>query len=212
VPCPIRDHQDPGVCSTERMPWHYAQQEVGRGRRSSLWVDGIGPALEFHRAHPQVLGGLGGLRWLCACEPGLSNPLLVGPAHGVGHQSCKKKKNWGFPRRGGGGGPPPFWGGPGAHHDVGIESVAMCGNDVDHQLAPSSPSFSITSPPASSGPEACPQCEGIADGCRQKRCRPCSELETAEMPASYAPGRTTCRLLVAGGSDALIDGKAGGGR
>jgi len=81
---------------------------------------------------PEVLGGLGGLRWALPPAERLSNPLLVAATVGWATKAGTGFRPW----------PPPY---------VGIDLVAMCVKRRDRPVAlEPSPSFSITSPKASS--------------------------------------------------------------
>jgi phosphoribosylformylglycinamidine cyclo-ligase len=97
----------------------------------------------------------------------------------------------------------------GRHHDVGIDLVAMCVNDVITSGA--EPLFFLDYIATGKlSPEAMAEVvEGIADGCRQSGCALLGG-ETAEMPGFYGPGRYDlagfCVAVVE--AESLIDGRA----
>ncbi|MFM7550471.1 MAG: phosphoribosylformylglycinamidine cyclo-ligase, partial [Cyanobacteriota bacterium] len=139
---------------------------------------------------PEVVGGLGGFGGLCRLPAGLKEPLLVSGTDGVGTKLELAQAH-------------------GRHHNVGIDLVAMCVNDVITSGA--DPLFFLDY--IATGkltPEAMAQVvEGIADGCRQSGCALLGG-ETAEMPGFYGPGRYDlagfCVAVVEAAE--LIDGQA----
>ncbi|MEB3235442.1 MAG: phosphoribosylformylglycinamidine cyclo-ligase, partial [Cyanobacteriota bacterium] len=95
------------------------------------------------------------------------------------------------------------------HHNVGIDLVAMCVNDVVTSGAEPL-LFLDYMATGKLSPEAMAQVvEGIADGCRQSGCSLLGG-ETAEMPGFYGQGRYDlagfCVAVV--DEDALIDGRS----
>ncbi len=117
----------------------------------------------------EVIGGLGGFGGVIRIPEGLQRPVLVAGTDGVGTklELAQKYK---------------------CHHNVGIDLVAMCVNDVITTGA--EPLFFLDyiatgkiSPEAMGDVVA-----GIADGCQQSGCALLGG-ETAEMPGFYLPGR-----------------------
>jgi len=136
-----------------------------------------------------VVGGLGGFGGLCRLPAGLRNPLLVSGTDGVGTKLELAQAH-------------------GRHHDVGIDLVAMCVNDVITSGA--EPLFFLDYIATGKlSPEAMAEVvEGIASGCRQSGCALLGG-ETAEMPGFYGPGRYDlagfCVAVVE--EEELIDGR-----
>ncbi len=147
------------------MDYRTAGVDVVAGR---AFVERIRSSVESTR-RPEVLGGLGGFGGLCRLPQGLRNPLLVAGTDGVG---TKLELAQAY----------------GRHHDVGIDLVAMCVNDVI--TCGAEPLFFLDYIATGKlSPEAMAEVvEGIADGCRQSGCALLGG-ETAEMPGFYGPGR-----------------------
>ena len=168
------------------MDYRTAGVDVVAGRE---FVERIRSSVEATR-RPEVVGGLGGFGGLCRLPAGLRDPLLVSGTDGVG---TKLELAQAY----------------GRHHDVGIDLVAMCVNDVITSGA--EPLFFLDYIATGKlSPEAMAEVvEGIADGCRQSGCALLGG-ETAEMPGFYAPGRYDlagfCVAVVE--ASALIDGRA----
>ena len=168
------------------MDYRTAGVDVVAGR---AFVERIRSSVESTR-RPEVVGGLGGFGGLCRLPEGLRRPLLVSGTDGVGTKLELAQAH-------------------GRHHDVGIDLVAMCVNDVITSGA--QPLFFLDY--IATGkltPEAMAEVvEGIADGCRQSGCALLGG-ETAEMPGFYGPGRYDlagfCVAVVE--EEALIDGRA----
>jgi phosphoribosylformylglycinamidine cyclo-ligase len=166
------------------MDYRSAGVDVAAGR---AFVDQISASVASTR-RPEVVGGLGGFGGLCRLPAGLRNPLLVAGTDGVGTKLELAQAH-------------------GRHHDVGIDLVAMCVNDVVTSGA--EPLFFLDYIATGKlSPEAMAAVvEGIADGCRQSGCALLGG-ETAEMPGFYAPGRYDlagfCVAVVE--ADQLIDG------
>lgn len=89
------------------MDYRTAGVDVVAGRE---FVERIRSSVEATR-RPEVVGGLGGFGGLCRLPAGLRDPLLVSGTDGVG---TKLELAQAY----------------GRHHDVGIDLVAMCVNDV----------------------------------------------------------------------------------
>jgi phosphoribosylformylglycinamidine cyclo-ligase len=168
------------------MDYRTAGVDVVAGR---AFVDRIRASVEATR-RPEVLGGLGGFGGLCRLPSGLREPVLVAGTDGVGTKLELAQAH-------------------GRHHDVGIDLVAMCVNDVITSGA--EPLFFLDyiatgklSPDAMAA-----VVEGIAEGCRHSGCALLGG-ETAEMPGFYGPGRYDlagfCVAVVE--ASALIDGSA----
>jgi len=160
--------------------------DVAAGR---AFVERIRSSVESTR-RPEVVGGLGGFGGLCRLPAGIKEPLLVSGTDGVGTKLELAQAH-------------------GCHHQVGIDLVAMCVNDVITSGA--QPLFFLDyiatgklSPAAMAA-----VVEGIADGCRQSGCALLGG-ETAEMPGFYSPGRYDlagfCVAVVEAGE--LVDGRA----
>lgn len=149
----------------EAMDYRTAGVDVVAGR---AFVERIRSSVESTR-RPEVLGELGGFGGLCRLPQGLRRPLLVAGTDGVGTKLELAQAH-------------------GRHHDVGIDLVAMCVNDVITSGA--EPLFFLDYIATGKlSPEAMAAVvEGIADGCRQSGCALLGG-ETAEMPGFYAPGR-----------------------
>jgi phosphoribosylformylglycinamidine cyclo-ligase len=167
------------------MDYRTAGVDVIAGR---AFVERIRASVESTR-RPEVLGGLGGFGGLCRLPAGLRQPLLVAGSDGVGTKLELAQAH-------------------GRHHDVGIDLVAMCVNDVITSGA--EPLFFLDYIATGKlSPDALAAVvEGIADGCRQSGCALLGG-ETAEMPGFYAPGRYDlagfCVAVVE--ADGLIDGR-----
>ncbi|MEY3463685.1 MAG: hypothetical protein RLZZ468_1463 [Cyanobacteriota bacterium] len=166
------------------MDYRTAGVDVEAGR---AFVERIRRSVEAtHR--PEVVGGLGGFGGFCRLPAGLRQPLLVAGSDGVGTKLELAQAH-------------------GRHHDVGIDLVAMCVNDVITSGA--EPLFFLDYIATGKlSPEAMAQVvEGIAAGCRESGCALLGG-ETAEMPGFYAPGRYDlagfCVAVVE--ADAVIDG------
>jgi phosphoribosylformylglycinamidine cyclo-ligase len=167
------------------MDYRTAGVDVEAGR---AFVERIRRSVEgTHR--PEVVGGLGGFGGFCRLPAGMRQPLLVAGSDGVGTKLELAQAH-------------------GRHHDVGIDLVAMCVNDVITSGA--EPLFFLDYIATGKlSPEAMAEVvEGIADGCRQSGCALLGG-ETAEMPGFYAPGRYDlagfCVAVVE--ADAVIDGR-----
>ena len=168
------------------MDYRTAGVDVVAGR---AFVERIRSSVETTR-RPEVLGGLGGFGGLCRLPEGLRRPLLVAGTDGVGTKLELAQAH-------------------GRHHDVGIDLVAMCVNDVITSGA--EPLFFLDYIATGKlSPEAMAEVvEGIADGCRQSGCALLGG-ETAEMPGFYGPGRYDlagfCVAVVE--EDERIDGRS----
>jgi phosphoribosylformylglycinamidine cyclo-ligase len=168
------------------MDYRTAGVDVLAGR---AFVDRIRGSVESTR-RPEVVGGLGGFGGLCRLPAGLKQPLLVAGSDGVGTKLELAQAH-------------------GRHHDVGIDLVAMCVNDVITSGA--EPLFFLDYIATGKlAPEAMAEVvEGIADGCRQSGCALLGG-ETAEMPGFYGPGRYDlagfCVAVVE--AEAIVDGRA----
>jgi phosphoribosylformylglycinamidine cyclo-ligase len=167
------------------MDYRTAGVDVEAGR---AFVERIRRSVEAtHR--PEVVGGLGGFGGFCRLPAGMHQPLLVAGSDGVGTKLELAQTH-------------------GRHHEVGIDLVAMCVNDVITSGA--EPLFFLDYIATGRlSPEAMAQVvEGIADGCRQSGCALLGG-ETAEMPGFYAPGKYDlagfCVAVVE--ADAVIDGR-----
>ena len=147
------------------MDYRTAGVDVVAGR---AFVERIRSSVESTR-RPEVLGGLGGFGGLCRLPQGLRKPLLVAGTDGVGTKLELAQAH-------------------GRHHDVGIDLVAMCVNDVI--TCGAEPLFFLDYIATGKlSPAAMAEVvEGIAAGCRQSGCALLGG-ETAEMPGFYAPGR-----------------------
>jgi len=183
--CPGAAASEDRVCKPrEAMDYRTAGVDVAAGR---AFVERIRASVEATR-RPEVLGELGGFGGLCRLPEGLRRPLLVAGTDGVGTKLELAQAH-------------------GRHHDVGIDLVAMCVNDVITSGA--EPLFFLDYIATGRlSPEAMAAVvEGIADGCRQSGCALLGG-ETAEMPGFYAPGRYDlagfCVAVVE--EDARIDG------
>ncbi len=167
------------------MDYRSAGVDVVAGR---AFVERIRSSVDSTR-RPEVVGNLGGFGGLCRLPAGLKKPLLVSGTDGVGTKLELAQAH-------------------GRHHDVGIDLVAMCVNDVVTSGA--EPLFFLDYIATGKlSPEAMAAVvEGIADGCRQSGCALLGG-ETAEMPGFYPSGRYDlagfCVAVVE--EDALIDGR-----
>ena len=147
------------------MDYKSAGVDVEAGR---AFVQRIKSSVEAtHR--PEVIGGLGGFGGMMRLPAGLRQPLLVSGTDGVGTKLELAQDHH-------------------AHHNVGIDLVAMCVNDVITSGA--QPLFFLDYMATGAlSPEAMAEVvEGIADGCRQSSCSLLGG-ETAEMPGFYPAGR-----------------------
>ena len=147
------------------MDYRSAGVDVEAGR---AFVDRIRTSVEAtHR--PEVVGGLGGFGGLIRLPEGLRKPLLVSGTDGVGTKlELAQDHN--------------------SHHNVGLDLVAMCVNDVITSGA--EPLFFLDYMATGAlSPDAMAEVvEGIANGCRQSGCALLGG-ETAEMPGFYPAGR-----------------------
>jgi phosphoribosylformylglycinamidine cyclo-ligase len=139
---------------------------------------------------PEVIGGLGGFGGVMRLPAGMRSPLLVSGTDGVGTKLELAQDHHG-------------------HHNVGIDLVAMCVNDVI--TCGAAPLFFLDYMATGA---LSPDCmatvvEGIAEGCRRSGCALLGG-ETAEMPGFYPAGRYDlagfCVAVVE--EDAMIDGRA----
>ena len=147
------------------MDYKSAGVDVEAGR---AFVQRIKSSVEAtHR--PEVIGGLGGFGGMMRLPAGLRQPLLVSGTDGVGTKLELAQDHH-------------------AHHNVGIDLVAMCVNDVITSGA--QPLFFLDYMATGAlSPDAMAEVvEGIADGCRQSGCSLLGG-ETAEMPGFYPAGR-----------------------
>jgi len=167
------------------MDYKTAGVDVEAGR---AFVNRIRASVEAtHR--PEVLGGLGGFGGVMRLPQGLKNPLLVAGTDGVGTKLELAQDH-------------------GMHHNVGIDLVAMCINDVITSGA--EPLFFLDYMATGAlSPEAMATVvEGIAEGCRMSGCSLLGG-ETAEMPGFYPSGRYDlagfCVAVVE--EDQIIDGQ-----
>jgi len=168
------------------MDYKTAGVDVEAGR---AFVDRIRSSVEA-TFRPEVVGGLGGFGGMMRLPSGLRRPLLVSGTDGVGTKLELAQEH-------------------GKHHNVGIDLVAMCVNDVITSGA--APLFFLDYMATGAlSPEAMAEVvEGIADGCRQSGCALLGG-ETAEMPGFYPKGRYDlagfCVAVVE--EDEVVDGKA----
>jgi phosphoribosylformylglycinamidine cyclo-ligase len=180
--------QDQGIISLTdpaAMDYRTAGVDVMAGR---AFVERIRTGVEAtHR--PEVVGGLGGFGGLTRLPAGLRRPLLVAGTDGVGTKLELAQAH-------------------GRHHDVGIDLVAMCVNDVITSGAEPLLFLDYMATGKLSPEAMVAVVEGIADGCRQCDCSLLGG-ETAEMPGFYSPGRYDlagfCVAVV--DEEALIDGR-----
>ncbi len=168
------------------MDYRTAGVDVVAGR---AFVERIRSSVEATR-RPEVVGGLGGFGGLCRLPAGMRRPLLVSGTDGVGTKLELAQAH-------------------GRHHDVGIDLVAMCVNDVITSGA--EPLFFLDYIAIGRlAPEAMAEVVvGIAEGCRRSGCALLGG-ETAEMPGFYEAGRYDlagfCVAVVE--EEELIDGRA----
>jgi phosphoribosylformylglycinamidine cyclo-ligase len=168
------------------MDYRSAGVDVVAGR---AFVERIRASVDTTR-RPEVIGNLGGFGGLCRLPSGLRRPLLVAGTDGVGTKLELAQVH-------------------GRHHDVGIDLVAMCVNDV--LTSGAEPLFFLDYIATGRlSPEVMAEVvEGIASGCRASGCALLGG-ETAEMPGFYPAGRYDlagfCVAVVE--EDALIDGRA----
>ena len=147
------------------MDYKSAGVDVEAGR---AFVQRIKSSVEAtHRQ--EVVGGLGGFGGMMRLPAGLRQPLLVSGTDGVGTKLELAQDHQ-------------------AHHNVGIDLVAMCVNDVITSGA--QPLFFLDYMATGAlSPDAMVEVvEGIADGCQQSGCSLLGG-ETAEMPGFYPAGR-----------------------
>ena len=147
------------------MDYKSAGVDVEAGR---AFVQRIKSSVEAtHRQ--EVVGGLGGFGGMMRLPAGLRQPLLVSGTDGVGTKLELAQDHQ-------------------AHHNVGIDLVAMCVNDVITSGA--QPLFFLDYMATGAlSPDAMAEVvEGIADGCQQSGCSLLGG-ETAEMPGFYPAGR-----------------------
>ena len=168
------------------MDYKSAGVDVEAGR---AFVDRIRSSVEA-TFRPEVVGGLGGFGGVMRLPAGMRKPLLVSGTDGVGTKLELAQDH-------------------GSHHNVGIDLVAMCVNDVITSGA--APLFFLDYMATGAlSPEAMAEVvEGIAAGCRRSGCSLLGG-ETAEMPGFYPAGRYDlagfCVAVVE--EDDVIDGKA----
>ncbi len=168
----------------ELMDYRAAGVDVEAGR---AFVQRIKSGVEAtHR--PEVVGGLGGFGGMIRLPQGIKRPLLVSGTDGVGTKLELAQEHH-------------------SHHNVGIDLVAMCVNDVITSGAEPLFFLDYMATGALSADAMATVVEGIADGCRQSGCALLGG-ETAEMPGFYPPGRYDlagfCVAVV--DEDAVIDG------
>ena len=166
------------------MDYRAAGVDVEAGR---AFVNRIKAGVEAtHR--PEVVGGLGGFGGMIRLPSGIKRPLLVSGTDGVGTKLELAQEHQ-------------------AHHNVGIDLVAMCVNDVITSGAEPLFFLDYMATGALSPDAMATVVEGIADGCRQSSCALLGG-ETAEMPGFYPPGRYDlagfCVAVV--DEDAVING------
>ena len=167
------------------MDYKSAGVDVEAGR---AFVERIRSSVEATR-RPEVVGGLGGFGGMMRLPEGMRQPLLVSGTDGVGTKLELAQDHQG-------------------HHDVGIDLVAMCVNDVITSGA--APLFFLDYMATGAlSPEAMAEVvEGVAEGCRRSGCALLGG-ETAEMPGFYPAGRYDlagfCVAVVE--ADAVIDGQ-----
>lgn len=113
------------------------------------------------------LGGFGGLFDLKAA--GYADPVLVSGTDGVGTKL-------------------DIAAAMGSHHEVGVDLVAMCVNDILAQGAEPLFFLDYFATSALSGAPTAAFVAGVAEGCRDAGCALIGG-ETAEMPGLYGPGR-----------------------
>ncbi|MFM8276941.1 MAG: phosphoribosylformylglycinamidine cyclo-ligase [Cyanobium sp.] len=168
------------------MDYRSAGVDVAAGR---AFVERIRASVDTTR-RPEVLGTLGGFGGLCRLPSGLRRPVLVAGTDGVGTKLELAQAH-------------------GRHHDVGIDLVAMCVNDV--LTSGAAPLFFLDYIATGRlSPEAMAEVvAGIAAGCRASGCALLGG-ETAEMPGFYPPGRYDLAgfCVAVAEEDALIDGRA----
>jgi phosphoribosylformylglycinamidine cyclo-ligase len=184
VPAPL-PMQDRCIDGPLCMDYRSAGVDVAAGR---AFVDRIRASVETTR-RPEVLGGLGGFGGLCRLPDGLKRPLLVAGADGVGTKLELAQAH-------------------GRHHDVGIDLVAMCVNDVITCGAEPLFFLDYIATGKLSAEAMAEVVEGIAAGCRQSGCALLGG-ETAEMPGFYGPGRYDLAGFCVGvvEEDERIDGR-----
>lgn len=167
------------------MDYRSAGVDVEAGR---AFVNRIKAGVEAtHR--PEVVGGLGGFGGMIRLPEGLKRPLLVSGTDGVGTKLELAQDHQ-------------------RHHNVGIDLVAMCVNDVITSGAEPLFFLDYMATGALSPDAMASVVEGIADGCRRSNCALLGG-ETAEMPGFYPSGRYDlagfCVAVV--DEQAVIDGR-----
>ena len=127
------------------MDYRAAGVDVEAGR---AFVNRIKAGVEAtHR--PEVVGGLGGFGGMIRLPAGIQRPLLVSGTDGVGTKLELAQEHQ-------------------AHHNVGIDLVAMCVNDVITSGAEPLFFLDYMATGALSPDAMATVVEGIADGCRQR--------------------------------------------
>ena len=166
------------------MDYRTAGVDVLAGR---AFVERIKNSVESTR-RPEVVGNLGGFGGLCRLPEGINQPLLVAGCDGVGTKLELAQAH-------------------GRHHNVGIDLVAMCVNDVITSGADPLFFLDYIATGKLSPESMAAVVEGIADGCRQSGCALLGG-ETAEMPGFYERGRYDLAGFCVGVVDAktLING------
>ncbi|KGG13614.1 MULTISPECIES: phosphoribosylformylglycinamidine cyclo-ligase [Prochlorococcus] len=147
------------------MDYKTAGVDVQAGR---AFVDRIRSSVQ-KTARPEVIGGIGGFGGLMRLPQGLSKPVLVAGADGVGTKLELAQDHH-------------------SHKGVGIDAVAMCVNDVITSGA--EPLFFLDYIATGKlAPQALSEViEGIAEGCVFSKCVLLGG-ETAEMPGFYSNER-----------------------
>lgn len=118
---------------------------------------------------PGVIGGLGGFAALYELPEGITNPVLVTAADGVGTKLLVAQE-------------------AGKLNTIGLDLVAMSVNDVITTGASPVLFLDYLAVGKLDPEEAAEVVSGIAEGCRQAGCALVGG-ETAEMPGLYAPGQ-----------------------
>lgn len=137
----------------------------------------------------EVVGNLGGFGGLCRVPAGLSQPLLVAGADGVGTKLALAQ-DWGY------------------HRQVGIDLVAMGVNDVITSGADPLFFLDYIASGRLNHHHLAAAVEGMAWACRISGCALLGG-ETAEMPGFYDDGRYDLAGFCVGAVDApaLVDGR-----
>ena len=167
------------------MDYRAAGVDVEAGR---AFVQRIKSGVEAtHR--PEVVGGLGGFGGMIRLPQGLKRPLLVSGTDGVGTKLELAQEHH-------------------SHHNVGIDLVAMCVNDVITSGAEPLFFLDYMATGALSPDAMATVVEGIADGCRQSGCALLGG-ETAEMPGFYSSNKYDLAGFCVGvvEEEKLINGK-----